>query len=137
MQGWKELTDRAETFYHSLPITSQTETILYCRSYGQAGALKYHANDKNFASKIICDNGTFLLWIPNRIYFKNLLFIGGDIPDKDDAVFTLFKKCTVIDSVRNPLSRQFGDKIIYYESSDSAWKLANEDLKEMKAEFGE
>jgi 4-amino-4-deoxy-L-arabinose transferase-like glycosyltransferase len=138
MLGWKELTSKAEAFFHSLPDTVKSNTVVYCRSYGQASALRYHASDDYFRNKIISDNGTYLLWIPDHLHFQNLLFVGHKMPDNDDAVFQQFSKVTKIDSVRNPLSRQYGDEIILFENaSDSAWLLANYGLKEMKAEFGQ
>jgi hypothetical protein len=136
MQGWKELTDKSEIIFHNLPDTTKEKTIIYCRQYGQAGAVKYYAKDKTFRDKVICDNGTFLLWIPDGLSFKHLLFIGRSMPDKDDEVFQHFSKATVIDSVANPLSRQFGDKIILFQNADAeASSLAIKGLSEMKAEF--
>lgn len=136
MLGWKELTEKAEKFFHSLPSNVQADCIVYCRNYGQAGALKYYGKQFYFTSKVICDNGTFLLWIPDRLWFKHLLFVGEDMPGKDDEVFNHFEKVTIIDSVTNPLSRQLGDKVIFFENADSiAPKLAREGLNEMKSEF--
>jgi len=44
----------------------------------------------------------------------------------------------LLDSVSNPLSRQYGDKIILFrQANDSAAVMANRGLDEMKAEFGE
>lgn len=137
MLGWKELAGKAEALFHSLPDSEKRNTVVYCRSYGQAGALNYYAKDADFRSRIICDNGTFLLWIPERLWFRHLIFVGRQMPAKDDEVFQHFDKVTLIDSVSNPLSRQYGDKVILFQNaSDEALRLANEGLKEMKAEFG-
>ena len=58
------------------------------------------------------------------------------MPGTDDEVFQHFEKVTVIDSVTNKLSRQFGDKIIYFENIDSAGlKLAQDGLKMDKSRF--
>jgi hypothetical protein len=136
MLGWKELTEKAENFYHSLPIDEQQNTTVYCRNYGQAGALKYYSTDTAFRQRVFCDNGTFLLWLPHDLNFKNLVFVGRRMPDKDDEVFNHFEKVTLIDSVTNHLSRQMGDKIIFFQNADSvAAKLARDGLDEMKAEF--
>ena len=136
MQGWKELAAKAENFYTALADSIKNNTIIYCRNYGQAGALKYYGKDKSFVNKTICDNGTFLLWIPHDLVFKNLIFVGRRIPDKDDEVFNHFEKVTIIDSVTNPLSRQFGDKIIFFQNADSvASELAREGLDKMRSEF--
>lgn len=133
MLGWKELAQKATEFYRSLPAGEQNDCIIYCRNYGQAGALKYYAKDAVFRSKVICDNGTFLLWIPAGINFRHLIFIGHNKPGKDDEVFNHFEKVTIVDSVTNALSRQYRDKIIFYHNADSvAVKLAKDALSEMK-----
>ncbi len=136
MLGWKELTEKAENFYHSLSYNEQQNSTIYCRNYGQAGALKYYSTDTAFRQRVICDNGTFLLWIPHELDFKNLVFVGRRMPDKDDEVFNHFEKATIVDSVTNPLSRQFGDKIIFFQNADPvAAKLARKGLDEMRSEF--
>jgi hypothetical protein len=135
MLGWKELAQKTENFFNSLPIPEQTNTIIYCRNYGQAGALSYYGSDY-FSQHVITDNGSFLLWIPGRLSFDNLVFVGREMPEKDDAVFQHFQKITVIDSVTNAISRQYGDKIIFFEKIDSTGlRLATEGLKELKKKF--
>jgi hypothetical protein len=134
--GWKEMTGKAEAFYQSLPKQIKDSTIIYCRHYGQAGALKYYGNDKVFKEKTISDNGSFLTWIPDNITFRHLIFIGKNMPEKNDEVFQHFEKITIIDSVSNPYSRQYGDKIIFFEKIDAAGlKLATDGLQEMKKDF--
>jgi hypothetical protein len=136
MLGWKELAAKAEKFYQSLPDIIGSNTIIYCRNYGQAGALKFYGKEDSFKTSVISDNGSFLLWIPERLRMKHLLFIGRRMPDKDDEVFQHFEKVTIIDSVTNTYSRQCGDKIIFFENIDSTgMKLATEGLKEMQREF--
>lgn len=138
MIGWDELAQKAEKAFLAMPDSAQQNTVVYCRSYGQAGALKYHAKDPLFRSKIICDNGTFLLWIPDSLSLQHLLFVGRDMPDKDDAVFQQFASVHMIDSVTNPLSRQYGDKIILFKNANErAAPMATQGLDAMKAQFGE
>ena len=103
MLGWKELSEKTESFYHSLPDTTESNTIIYCRHYGQAGALKFYGKEEMFKAMTISDNGSFLLWIPDRLRFKHLIFVGRKWPEKDDEVFQHFEKVTIIDSVTNPL----------------------------------
>lgn len=136
--GWKEMTEKTESFFQSLPKEEKDSTIIYCRHYGQAGALKYYGKDKIFKYKVITDNGSFLTWIPVDLTFRHLIFIGRNLPGKDDAVFQHFEKVTVIDSVTYQHSRQLGDKVIFFENIDSSGlKLATEGLKQMKAEFNQ
>lgn len=136
MLGWKELSAKTEKLYHSLPPDQQRDCVIYCRHYGQAGALRYYGEDKDFAARVFSDNGSFLLWIPAELDFKHLIFVGRRLPDKDDEVFNHFEKVTVIDSVTNLLSRQAGDKIIFFQQADSlAVPLAREGLYSMKQQF--
>ncbi|HVE60978.1 MAG TPA: glycosyltransferase family 39 protein [Chitinophagaceae bacterium] len=138
MLGWKQLAKKSENIFQQFPDSIKKNTIVYCRNYGQAGALIYYGTRDLFKKKVISDNGTFLLWIPDELYFKHLLFIGRRMPEKDDEVFQHFGKITIMDSINNPLSRQHGDKIIFFENgSDSVWQLAVSGLKEMKARFGQ
>ena len=137
MIGWRELAQKSERAYQQLPPDMKQSTVVYCRNYGQAGALRYYARYRDFRSRIICDNGTFLLWIPDSLSFDHLLFVGRHMPQKDDEVFQHFGKITLIDSVNNPLSRQHGDKVILFQQADTlASKLANKGLAEMKSVFG-
>jgi len=134
--GWKEMAQKAEAFYQSLPKQVRDSTIIYCRHYGQAGALKYYGRDKSFSERTISDNGSFLQWIPEDITFRHLVFIGSRMPGNDDEVFQHFEKVTIIDSVTYLHSRQQGDKIIFFENVDSIGsKLAADGLNEMKKEF--
>ena len=136
MLGWRELAEKSEKFYTSLPLDKKSNTSIYCRNYGQAGALKYYAVQEDFKQKVFCDNGTFLLWIKPSITFKHLILIGRNMPEKDDGVFNHFEKITVVDSVTNPLSRQYRDKIIFFENADSvAVTLTLQGLMEMKKQF--
>ncbi len=136
MLGWRELAEKAEIFYHSLPDTTRSNTIIYCRNYGQAGALKYYGKEGWFKALTISDNGSFILWVPGRLTMKHLVFIGRRMPGSDDKVFQHFARATVIDSVTNPFSRQYGDKIIFFENIDSTGlRLAIDGLKEQKKKF--
>jgi hypothetical protein len=136
--GWKEMTVKAETFYQSLPKEIKDSTIIFCRHYGQAGALIYYGREKDFTEKVMTDNGSFLHWIPDNASFKHLIFVGSRIPRPDDEVFQHFQKTTVIDSVTYKHARQLGDKIIFFENIDSAGlKLATDGLQQMKKEFNQ
>ncbi len=137
--GWKEMAQEAEkAFYMGLPDTTRCNTIIYCRHYGQAGALKFYGQRQDFRNRVISDNGSFLTWIPDSLTFKHLLFIGRRMPGKDDEVFQHFESVQFMDSVTAPHSRQRGDKIFFFRNIDSAGlKLAIEGLKEMKKEFNQ
>ena len=136
MLGWKELSNKTEKFYNSLPIQKQIDCIILCRSYGQAGALKYYSNDKAFSQKVICANGSFILWIPSTIDFKDIILVEENKNIDNGELFIHFNSKTIIDSVTNTLSRQYGDKIIYFQQADSiAVKMAKEKLNTIRSQF--
>ena len=136
MLGWKELALKTEKFYNSLDDSAKVNTIIYGRHYGHAGSLRFYGKERDFRERVITDNGSFLMWIPSGMRFKNLLFIGRRVPAADDEVFNHFQHSRLIDTISNPYSRQLGDKIIYYENIDSTGlRLAIEGLQEMKNQF--
>ncbi len=136
MLGWKELTSKTETFYNSLPLSIKNSSIIFCGNYGQAGSLKFYGKSNNFKDKIISASGSFLLWIPENITMKHLILVDEDLPGKEEELFQHFEKSTVIDSVTNKFSRQYGNKIIFFENIDSVGlRLAQDGLKEMKKKF--
>ena len=48
MLGWKELASESEAFYSILPDSVREATIIYCRNYGQAGALRFYGRHSDF-----------------------------------------------------------------------------------------
>lgn len=137
MLGWKELTQKTENaFYKDLAPGKRDSTIIFCSNYGQAGSLKFYGRNSEFKNKVISSNGTFLLWIPDSLSFKHLLFINEEIPEEAKPVFAHFSSQSVLDSVTNPLSRQLGDKIFFLENADdTAIMMIKEMIKQDKKKF--
>lgn len=136
MLGWKELTAKTKKFFNALPDSAKASTIIFTRHYGQAGSMKFYGEDIYFINKVYTDNGSFLQWIPDDLWMKNMILTSRHMPEKDDEVFQYFEKVTVIDSVANPFSRQYGDKIIFFENIDSTGlKIAQDGLRQMKKRF--
>ncbi|HUQ96498.1 MAG TPA: glycosyltransferase family 39 protein, partial [Chitinophagaceae bacterium] len=134
MLGWKELTEKTENTYNNLSTFSKAHTYIFCGSYGQAGALQYYGKSAAFRSRVISANGTFLLWMPLPLQFDNLIFVDEDPPEH--PLFQHFEKATLVDSVSNPLSRQYGDGIYLFQHADSlAAPMANAALSKLKAVF--
>jgi hypothetical protein len=136
MLGWKELTEKTEKFFQTLPVATRSNTIIICGNYGQAGSLKYYGKDPYFKSKVTSANGSFILWHLSRMDFKNMILVNEETPDDDEELFKHFQTATLIDSVTNTYSRQLGNKILFYENIDSAgFRMATEFLAEKKKQF--
>lgn len=136
MLGWKELTERTEKFFNSLPDSIKVNTTIYGANYGQAGAMKFYGQNDRFRNSVISESGSFQLWVSDQIFCKHLIIIDDETPDPNDDVIKHFEKVTVIDSVRNIYSRQLGDKIFFLQNLDSTGlRLAREGFKENKKRF--
>ncbi|MFZ9388285.1 MAG: ArnT family glycosyltransferase [Chitinophagaceae bacterium] len=136
MLGWKEITEKTERFFKRLPVPAKENTIIYAQNYGQAGSLKYYCRSASFRNKVISDNGSFILWIPDELSMQHLIYVGENWPRPADSVFRHFARVTLVDSVRNPYSRQYGNKIIFYEQIDSGGlRMARESLNEIRQRF--
>lgn len=136
MLGWKELTEKTEKLFKQQPDSAKASTLVYCANYGLAASMKYYAKDDYFRQKIFSENGTFLLWTPSRLYFRHLIYIDDEMPERDDAVLNRFAVIKIVDSCTNPYSRQYGTKVIHFQNaSDSAWIIAADDIRQAKARF--
>lgn len=138
MLGWDELARKAYAYYDALPSPLRDSTLIYARNYGYAGSLIYHNKDTSFRNRVVSDNGSFLLWIPDRLPYRHLLFVGESAPRPGDAVFEHFAEVIRVDSCTNPFSRQYGSQVLFFKNADTtAFRLAERGLREMKAVFGE
>lgn len=136
MLGWKEITERTEKFFDSLPDSIKASTTIYGANYGQAGAMKFYGKNDRFKDLVISENGSFQLWVSDQIYFKHLIVVDDEVPDPDDDVIKHFEKVTLVDSIRNSYSRQYGDKIFFLENLDSTGlRFVREGFKENKRRF--
>ena len=136
MLGHKELTAKTESFFNTQPDSIKNNTLILCSNYGHAGALMLYGKKKDFKNKIISGNGSFLLWMPDSLRFKNIIFVTEQMPGKNFELFNHFEKISIVDSVTNNYSRLSGDKIIFYQHADElANKIANDGLKERKKVF--
>lgn len=133
MLGWKEMGEKTSKYFNKLTDSAKKNTFIYCRNYGQAGAINYYG--KNIP-EVYSDNGSFLLWMPEKYPYKNLLFIGKRMPRKDDIVFQMFEKVTILDSITNPYAVEKGSKIILFENGNSKLdSTVSAGIKQLKSRF--
>lgn len=134
MLGWKEMTLKAETFYQSLPDSTKAATTILCSNYGYAGSMKFYGKDSSFTNKIVSTNGSFIFWAKPQPILKNLISVS--IPAKGHPIFGHFQTMQLVDSMTNTASRQFGDKIIFYENLDAEGNvLLHKALKDLRSKF--
>lgn len=135
MIGWKEMAMKAGAVYNSLPAEERAKTFVYCKGYFSAGALNYYRRETGLP-EVYSDNASFLFWMPDKYDIQNLILVGHNIPEKDDAVFQQFEKVRVKDSVNMPLFRENGMKIILFEhGNDSLNSIITKGVAKLKSKF--
>lgn len=119
MLGWKEMAEKTARMYHSLPDSIKKQTMVYGDNYGEAGALSFFRKPLGMP-EIFSDNASYVFWLPDQFTKRYFLFVTKDLPDTDDAFFTHWQKKDILDSVNNPLAREYGTKIILYSQPDDS-----------------
>lgn len=117
MIGWKSTTTKLAHFYNSLSATDKNNTFIFSRNYAFAGAMNYYGPQYHLP-EVYSDNASFLLWMPNHYHIQNLILVGKHLPDNSDTAFQFFEKHTVVDSLNNPLARENGTKIIFFQNGN-------------------
>ncbi|MDE3125637.1 MAG: glycosyltransferase family 39 protein [Bacteroidota bacterium] len=116
MIGWKSTTAKLSNFYNHLPETEKNNTLIFSRNYAFAGAMNYYGKQYHLP-EVFSDDASFVLWMPNHYHIQNIILIAKHLPNKNDTAFHMFERYTVIDSLNNPLARENGTKIIYFQNA--------------------
>jgi 4-amino-4-deoxy-L-arabinose transferase-like glycosyltransferase len=119
MLGWKEMAEKTARIYHSLPDTARAKTMVYGDNYGQAGALSFYRKALGLP-EIYSDNASYVFWLPDHFTQRYFLFVTEELPDADDTFFAHWQKREILDSVTNPLAREYRSKIILYSQPDDS-----------------
>jgi hypothetical protein len=108
MTGWKELGNKVVKIYDSLPLKERINCAIYAENYGQAGAIKFYGKKFGLPEPIcFCDN--FILWAPDIVTKRNLIYINSEIGD----IKYLFKNYELKAEITNKYFRECGLKVYY------------------------
>jgi hypothetical protein len=108
MLGWEELTRVASTAYNM--IEDKKAALIYGENYGEAGAINIIGKKCNLPNPISFSE-SFQYWVPKQFDpdITSVVYINYDPPGED--VKTLFRKITVVGSITNRDSREFGTTV--------------------------
>jgi Dolichyl-phosphate-mannose-protein mannosyltransferase len=120
MLGWKEMAKKASIAYNSLDGSEKTNTFLFCDNYGEAGALMFYGSRYGLP-EAHSDNGSFLLWLPKKDNFTNLILVTDDKHEMEHPFVKDFTSVPYIDSVTNPYAREHGSLIILFKGANNAF----------------
>lgn len=136
MIGWQEMAVKAEKAFDALPESEQSQTVIVCDNYGQAGALNFYGHTPIFRQNLVSDNGSFVLWNKSPLQFRNLLIVDMNAPKPELLAKFRYDRFTILDSVQNPLAREYGVKIMLFEGVDSSLvNFINAAMNSKKSQF--
>jgi hypothetical protein len=117
MIGWEELTDITAKAYNE--IKDKKASFIYAENYGYAGAITI-IGKKYRLPEAVCFSESFRYWIPRKFNpdIKSFIYINGEL---GGDVQCLFEKVTLVGSISNPDSREFGTKVYLCEDPRSSF----------------
>lgn len=118
MLGWKEMTRKVSKIYHRLPDTVRKNTIIFCDNYGEAGAIDYYGPAFGLP-EAYSDNASFLYWIKPNLVLHNLLLVTDDTREMYHPFVREFAHAYLMDSIKNPLAREHGSLIIFFQDAST------------------
>lgn len=130
MIGWEELTAIAAKAYNR--IEDKKASFIYGENYGYAGAITI-IGKKYGLPEAVCFSESFRYWIPPEFNpdIKSFIYINGEL---GEDVQRLFNQITLVGSISNPDSREYGTKVYLCEDPKSSfnefWKRRLKDLRE-------
>jgi 4-amino-4-deoxy-L-arabinose transferase-like glycosyltransferase len=123
MLGWDELAAITSRAYNQVP--DKQSVMIYAENYGEAGAVMVLGKEYGLLNPT-CFSESFLYWIPRNPPYEivSLIYINDKL---GEDIKNLFTECHEVDSIRNPLSREFSTGVWLCTKPKSSfnnfWKL--------------
>lgn len=110
MLGWKELAQKVDSVYESLP--NKQHVFILCDNYGQAGAINYYSKSKLTANAF---NADYTMWmdLSKPIYTVIRILEAENNLDRERQ---LFAKVTVLNQITSPYAREKETQIVLLEN---------------------
>ncbi len=111
MLGWKELANKVDSAYLTMP--NKEKTLFLCDNYGQAGAINFYSNQN---LKAVTFNADYINWFDLTINYENLIRVKESREKHTEMEETtpFFQQSMLADSIRNPYAREFGTGICVF-----------------------
>jgi hypothetical protein len=105
MLGWEELTQVTSKAYEQ--IVDKKAAFIYGENYGEAGAINIIGKKYGLPDPVSFSE-SFQYWVPKKFDpdITSIVYINHQPPGKD--IKTLFRKISVVGSITNRDSREFG-----------------------------
>ncbi len=121
MLGWEEMAQKTGAAYKTLSSEEKKQTIVFCDSYGMAGAVNFYRK-KYDLPEAYSDNASFLYWLPDHISIHNLILITDDTEEMHHDFIKEFSGALLYDRITNPYAREKGDLIIILKGANDTFR---------------
>lgn len=125
MLGWKELAQKIDSIYLSLP--NKNNTLILCDNYGQAGAINFYSRQK---LRAVSFNADYIDWFDLTKKYENLIRVkdAGEVDVELQETSPFFLNSTLADSITNQYAREFGAGIFVFTGAkiDIRQRIKNE-----------
>ena len=114
MLGWKELANKVDRVYASLP--NKENTLILCDNYGQAGAINYYTKQK---IKAVSFNADYVNWFDLTKKYQNLIRVKEQENNSQELQKTApyFQNSFISGSIANQYAREYGTSIFVFEGA--------------------
>jgi hypothetical protein len=111
MLGWKELAQKVDRIYLSLP--NKNNTLILCDNYGEAGAINFYTNQK---LRAVSFNADYIDWFDLTKKYENLILVkeAEEVNLALHEISPFFLNSNLADSITNQYAREFGTGIIVF-----------------------
>ena len=111
MLGWKELANKVDEVYSSLP--NQEMTLILCDNYGQAGAINYYTTK---GVRAVSFNADYINWFNLDQEYINLIRIkrSSEREMEWEKTSPYFRTSLIADSITNQYAREYGTTIFAF-----------------------
>lgn len=114
MIGWKELAEKTERAFNSIP--EKDRVLILCDNYGQAGAINYYSRGRLRADAF---NADYLGWFELDKPYRHVIRIknAGNRAEEMAETLPFFESGMLADSIANPFAREFKTDIFVFRNA--------------------
>jgi hypothetical protein len=130
MLGWKELAQKTDSIYATIP--NPEKTLVLCDNYGQAGAINYYTKR---GIKAVSFNADYVNWFQLNVQYTNLIRVKTYEEDSNEFKETspYFQSSTVAGHITNKNAREYKTTIyVFKDAKVNINKRIKQEIKEAK-----
>lgn len=109
MLGWKEMANKVDKAFNSIP--DKNNTLILCDNYGQAGAINFYSNIKTIQA--VSFNADYINWFQLNNKISNVILV-KEVTETDknrEKEEALFETVELFSEIQNEFSREKGTRI--------------------------